>query len=237
IAYALSLLFSRRVRSSYSTLMDSPACIWAIAAILALAPVAAGGIVGRSGWFSQAYALIFLCYWMRTCDIRVRPGFAAGAAAVAWIAAAVQSVATVVVAVDFNRRMTDIDRAYLESADGIVFADDVDYLTDPWWTLQRIDHRTQDLYYERKAFADFHHKDRLPVILPREAEMLDFTMPVDVTFPSCAAIKSDRPTVNDCETAVILPFRRDGYDFYLLLPPRPLAWGERGYQQAPDEMD
>lgn len=236
-AYVLLLLFSRHSRSSFGKLMDSRACIWAVAALLALAPVAAGGIVGRSGWFSQAYAMIFLCYWVRIHDIRVRPGIAVGVATVAWAAAAVQSIATVVVAVDFNRRMTDIDRAYIESADGVVFADDIDYLTEPWWTLQRIDHRTQDLYYERKAFADFHHKERLPVILPREAETLDFTLPLDVTFPSGVAIKSGRPTVKDCETAVILPFRRDGHDFYLMLPPRPLAWGERGYQKAPDEVE
>ena len=227
LAYGIVLTVSRRARQNFSALFSSPACVWAIAAVTALAPVAAGGIVGRSGWFSQAYALIFLCCWVRSAEIRVPLSLAVTSAAAAWLITSAQSVATVITGVEFHERMAEIDRAYVDSPDGIVFAEDVDYLTGPWWTLQRIDHRTQDMYYERKAFAGFYHSDELPVILPPEAELIDFLTIDEAEFPSGVIITTSDPSETQRDAMTVIPFEREGRRFFLLIPRRALAWGER----------
>ncbi len=229
-AYVISLIFSKREKRDFEELFRSPAVVWAIASIIALGPVAVGGIVGRSGWFSQAYAMIFLGCWWRRTDVKMP----AALAAIAWILTVAQSVATAVTAVEFSNKIRAIDSAYLASSDGIVFADDVNYLTSPWWTLQRIDHRTQDLYGDRKAIADFNHKSALPVILPPEAKTLDFTTLDEAEFHSGAIVTSVIPKAELNGSVIAIPFERSGRNFLLLLPKRELAWGERGFQTVPE---
>lgn len=227
VAFICSLICSRRMRRMLPRIAASPAIVWGVAAIVALGPVAAGGIVGRSGWFSQAYALIFMCRWIRMSELRLPRAVTVTAAAVAWIVTVAQSIATSVTAVEFGRRMEAIDEAYLESADGVVFADDIDYLTSPWWTLQRIDHRTQDMTMERENIAGYFHREHLPVILPQAAASIDFNTLHTARFNSGAVITTRKPEGDSCLSATVIPFRRAGREFYLIMPRRRAAWGER----------
>ncbi len=225
-AYILSLVFSRHQRNLAPKLFSTPALAWAVAAIIALLPVAAGGIVGRSGWFSQAYMLIFALCWIRTTEIRLPRAVAAALAAVAATVTAAQSVATVVTATEFHSRITAINRAWLSSPDGIVYAPLVDYTTRPFWTLQRIDHRTQENYYDRLNMTRYYRRPALPVILPTEASAVELDTVTRAAFPDGTVI-SATPMDATAEADTLAFTTATGRRLYLSFPRRHRSWGER----------
>lgn len=66
---AAAVMVPRRLREAVHT----PWVIFAVAAVISLIPSVGGGIVGRSGWFAQTFALIAFYRWGVMCGWHIRP--------------------------------------------------------------------------------------------------------------------------------------------------------------------
>ena len=190
------LLLSPRWREWMSREARSWWGFWMAASVGALVFCAAGGIIGRSGWFSQTFALVALLIWgkaagmvnytrhaasLRSASAGMRKVMAVGlgAAAVFFTAAPIPRVAEMAEAEAAARRALEA------SDDGVVVAAMPVESGQPWWTLGRVRTLDADDYYLHQVIADYYKKPRFLILppgwegLPLTGELPDGALPID----------------------------------------------------------
>lgn len=125
IVICIAVLIVRR-RCSIHQLAHQAWVVYAIAAIVSLISVAMGGIVGRSGWFAQSYALIAFCLLCRNMsDAGMRSSGLVGCIVAYVLLSAI--VAHYLVWTLYQLRISAetqrVMEAYDASQDGVVYAD------------------------------------------------------------------------------------------------------------------
>ncbi len=195
---------------------------WMVAAICALPFCAAGGIMGRSGWFSQTFALIALLQWTRA----LRGSASPVAISVSKLATAILGAAALfftAAPIPYVARMAKAEaeaRAQLvQSRDGVVFADLPDENALPWYTLRRVRTLDPDDYYIHQVVADYYGAPRF-LILPATPERRTLTP----TLPS-SAVPLDPATFNAPPSERFLHTAPDGVQtVYCLIPGTPALY-------------
>ncbi|MCM1518708.1 MAG: DUF6056 family protein [Pseudoflavonifractor sp.] len=234
-----------------AAMMRSSWAVYAVAAIVSMAISAVSGIVGRSGWFAQVFALIALF------RLAVKSGFRIPA----WLGAVTSTLLSVAIvvhlieAVSYQRvtgtQLQDcIDRYAADPASPVY----MDFLGDPqqpWWLL----HKTRgvpdaDDTYIIETITNLHGDSIHPLtVLPTAVMSLSadsITSPVEVT-PAYAArhtlladtippayISPTIPAGTDSRMLcrlnstiyVVVPFARNSRTLYYLTP-RDLDPGDR----------
>lgn len=175
IAIFLALSCKRCGRRYLVTLLHRPAVALAIAAVISGAVSLASGIVGRSGWFAELFAISVI--FTMIGDIWHPRGVIARMLAYALALVVIAQVALVAAWQYWLGREADMLESLYACSDGsLVF---MDYTSDnkvPLALLGRFKGVPDaDDVYLLRCFADYHHPSSpLPVILPRDAAGLDF---------------------------------------------------------------
>lgn len=233
----------RRLRRYFT----SENAIWPVAAICSLPIIAVGGIIGRSGFFSQIFALIALLQYCHPWTyIRVPRKFAAtGAVAIALVTVA-QMVALCIIHRDTYMAGSRIYREYAHSADGIVYCDQPDESARPLWAWSRVRNLKVDDDFTLYALQ-WHYKHARPLVLlpecARDVDLNGLSATAEVRLPSAGiivgaipagAILPDttlwtKPTVGYTadRSHTIMPIPRHGRADLYYIAPRTILFGEK----------
>ncbi len=155
---------------------------WMAASLGALLFCAVGGIIGRSGWFSQSFALIALLIWGKSRSLKLaKPearsryvtvlAMAPGIAAVFFTAAPIPFVAETAALEARARELLKESRA------GVVTEDMPLESEKPWWTLKRVRCLDADDYYLHQVIADYYKKPRFVIVPPETKGMREEKLP------------------------------------------------------------
>lgn len=165
VTILVCLLF-RQGRDAVRRLFDSPLGVFAIAAAASAAVSVASGIVGRSGWFAELYALIALAGWASMYFIfRHR-----SPTVILSVIVAAQAVGVAVCQVRLGREYREFEEAYTSAQSGVVYMDCTRDTDIPWWTLGRLRGvpDPDDLYLLYCLSQYRHPAGAWPVVVPSE---------------------------------------------------------------------
>lgn len=170
LALAAALLITAIVRPrALKPLLQGKVCIWIVAAISAIAFSAVGGIVGRSGWFANIYALIAFALWIPRC--KRQPKWLVGLLGLLVIG---EYAGLTYWQLKRGKELKEVIDLYQQSPDGQVFYDFTDDPDVPWWTM----HRTRgvpdgDDYYSLSSLSVAYGDSLHPLtVLPTSAKSL-----------------------------------------------------------------
>ncbi|MCM1451252.1 MAG: DUF6056 family protein [Clostridium sp.] len=170
VAVALCAAFDRK---RLAAVANTPWIVFAVAGVASMCFSAVGGIVGRSGWFAQAFSLIALVwlFWPK------RPSLALKLAAIILSAVAVCAWAAMTcVQWRLGKEARLARELYLNSPNGTFFMDHSRADKVPWYSLMRprgAAVNSDD--YTRWLFVEEYHIGKPYVMLPAADE----TFPVD----------------------------------------------------------
>lgn len=164
--FIVILALSGRGRKELAWLFTSRLCIFVVAALVSMAVSLASGVVGRSGWFAELFAMIAVFGWLGR---HWHPQALWASTLVSLV-----TVAQIVFVALWQHRLSDefseFETKYVESSDGVVF---MDYTRDdelPWWTLGRLRGVLDpDDGWLLECHAAYYRADEAwPVVLPLE---------------------------------------------------------------------
>lgn len=220
--------FSPKNRKKLSFIFKTPLCVLAIGAFVEMIISVQSGIVGRSGWFAELFAIIVLVRWL---GFRDNPIISSGILTLILQVAISCPIWQFKVWKDFK----NFEKEYTESSDGIVFLDAIRDTDIPTvLTLNRMRGLPDpDDSYLRWCYALYYRKDmKFPVIIPKEAKgMTNDTILsngdiVLTKFPENVRLTKDEPQVTLTQINgmdyVIQPF-----DDMFHLSPRIIDPGDR----------
>lgn len=164
VAYAL---FRRR------ELVDKMKSAWGILAVAAMASMcfsAVGGIVGRSGWFAQTFALMALigCFWPATVGKAMKAGVCAISALsiLCWTAMTNEQMR-------LGAEAKEAAERYWQSMTGTFYMDHTPFDGAGWWTLMRPRGAVSNSdHYSRYLYEQMYRPDRPYAMLPAADEKL-----------------------------------------------------------------
>lgn len=198
---AVSILFCyNNGRKKMRSLIHTPWVVFAVASMCSLLFVAVGGVVGRSGLFSQMYALIALGLLVRRFvgDDRLTSSSAAPVMLMSVLLfglMAAHEIGVCIYQVKGNRELGYCRQLYEDSADGVIFASPMQRNDFPWWTLSKNkacvdndDFWLVEVYDLRLGKGHKHYR-----LLPAELESLS-GMDVDAYYKGTAGwIEVEKP--------------------------------------------
>lgn len=124
---AFGMLRSAESRKKVATFLTTPWSVFAVASVMSACICSVSGIVGRSGWFSQIFALIALWRWGQFCEWRVRPIFATVVSLLISIVLIVHYTGFAVRQLELGSQVREMRALYAASPDGYVFMPDVSF--------------------------------------------------------------------------------------------------------------
>ncbi len=142
------------------------------ASLFSVCFVCVGGIVGRSGWFSQTFSLIVMLRWSSNVKFRICMWLGGIASLLMSVIIIIQGYFVDAELNSINKQEQKLLNLYLESTDGIVYFNSPDCSKLPWWILGRIRCFKDDDDYTRSMLANYYHKPKI-VVLPEELKGID----------------------------------------------------------------
>lgn len=154
----------------------TPWIIFAVAAIASMCFSAMSGIIGRSGWFAQVFALIAMVQWCNDHNYKINRMVGGILSAVLIAAIVIHLVEVTRWQVKVGKEVDVVARNYATSESGIVCFDATRDNQLPWWTLNK--NRgvpdADDLYL-LATFSRYYGVNGAPlVLLPSEVANIDF---------------------------------------------------------------
>lgn len=245
VIFAIETL-SHSGRQRLRRLFMSDKAVWPIAAMISLPIIAVGGIIGRSGFFSQTFALIaILQYWHPWTRHRV----SRGTAAIIAIGLAAITLAQLIGLCIYNRQSYFADKELLEryatSNDGIVYLDRISDSDVPFWAWSRFRNLHIDDAFSAYAIQKYFKKENNLVLLPEKArninldsidktstihlsdnEIITGTRPDNMIMPDTS--HWTKPTIGYTAdgTKIVMPIPRQGQPDIYYIGPRVRLFGE-----------
>lgn len=165
-------------RNAIMTAARTPWIIFAIAAIASMCFSAMSGIVGRSGWFAQVFAIIAIFRWITSHDYKINR-IAGGVISTILIAAITFHYIEIARwQMKLGEEVESVAQMYSESNNGQVYFDATRDNELPWWTLKKTRGvpDADDLYLIT-TFSQFYGTNDYPlVLLPTEVLEIDFDL-------------------------------------------------------------
>lgn len=209
--------------------IHSPWIIFAVAALASCTFSAVSGIVGRSGWFAQIYALIAIYLWADTYNWHISRPSAITLTLIMAIPLTIHYIEFTRYQITSGTQLAQSIQQYTNSPDGIVYGD---YLGDPdkpWWTL----HKTRgvpdadDNWVLATITQCYGNPSRPLTILPTALRTLDprtittTLTPVGANFVTTTIPQGTTPQMRYTHAGtqyVVVPFTRDNITLYLITP-------------------
>lgn len=166
---AFGMLRSAESRKKVAAFMTTPWSVFAVASVMSACICSVGGIVGRSGWFSQVFALIALWRWGQFCEWHVHRILATLVSLLISIVLVVHYVGFAVRQSELHVQVMHMRSRYLSSSDGLVFIPGVQYEdSQPFWLLYkpRGIPDADDLYQIERFNSYYSNSEKHLVILP-----------------------------------------------------------------------
>jgi hypothetical protein len=246
IAVIAVAMLSAGGRKRVLTMLHGTWGFWAISAITGIFIVAIGGIVGRSGWFSQSCALIALVQWLQPAIERrhINPCVGGALATALGALAVAQMVGVDIYSYRGWVKDTELRKMYAASTDGIVYYDMPDGCDLPLWAFSRVRYLQPTDDYTHYALRTYYEKEYSLINLPAKAATIDwenFEPATKIYFdrgyitgqlPDGAVMPSSdkwyRPYIGRdvANRNFIIPFEKSGRTFYYVTPYR-FYWGDR----------
>lgn len=159
--------FTRGARGRLRNFFAGTAGVFAVAALLSMVIAMFSGIIGRSGWFAQVFAVISIAAWGAQ---RWKPE-ARWVAVVTWVAVFAEFAALLFWQIRIKCDFDKFDELYAQSADGVVFMDAMRDSDIPLYTLGRLRALPDaDDVFLLEYYAIYHRRDcAVPTILPADA--------------------------------------------------------------------
>lgn len=176
----------KKWRHMLHELVYSPAVVLAFASLVGAVISVASGIVFRSGWFAELFAILAFCAWFKPISLVDRYF-----APVTLIAVSVVMISCVYWQRIIYRDFNELEIKYAESSDGTVFMDRVRDTDIPMVLTQnrlRGIPDPDDVYLLSVFSEYFGRKGQMPVILPTEAMKFMNGLPEDTVGLSCGDI-------------------------------------------------
>lgn len=173
IVVLVSMTFFSVGRSIIRQKLSSPIIVLATAAVVSGVISVASGVIGRSGWFAQVYALIVLGWAWLQCYRRSH--IATACAMVLAIAAAIHYAFVLSWQIRLGREYDSFLARYIEMTerhpDGVVYTDFTHDDEIPLPVLNRVRGVPDaDDAYQLSTFSGYYSPDSIwPIILPEEA--------------------------------------------------------------------
>lgn len=163
----IGIMSTRKVgRRALGKESKSPVTALAVAAVVSAVVAILSGIVGRSGWFAETYAIVVLAYLANKAVKNELPAGRIAAWAIALLIT-VQAAYSVVYQYKIHKEFERYNRLYSESNNGIIFMDATRDSELPAILLNRLrgvpDH---DDYYLHECLQRYYHKAEAPILLP-----------------------------------------------------------------------
>lgn len=233
----------RSGRKRLTDFAGSPGIAFAVAAVVSSGISLMSGIVGRSGWFAEVYALIVI--FDLCCPLRGKEG--RGERIVALLLGLLLIAQTSLVALWqmwLGREFKVFEKIFTTGNEEVVFMQYTRDTNVPSALLGRFAGVPDpDDVYLLKTFGEYYRPGAMPVILPAEASNLPYGEPVDTVLPCGDIITStlpggtrvhstDREKIDmylldsDSGEIVVRPFSR-GNNIYYHLSKRILDPGDR----------
>lgn len=155
----------------------TPWIIFAIAAIASMCFSAMSGIVGRSGWFAQVFAIIAIFRWITSHDYNINRITGGIISTILILAIIFHYAETARWQMKLGKEIETVAQMYGESKDGQVYFDATRDNELPWWTLNKTRGvpDADDLYL-LLTFSNYYRTEKqdLLILLPTEIINIDF---------------------------------------------------------------
>ena len=188
----------------------TPWIIFAIAAIASMCFSAMSGIVGRSGWFAQIFAIIAIFHWITTHEYKINRTIGGIISTILVAAILFHYIETARWQMKVGKEVEDAAQLYSESKDGQVYFDATRDNELPWWTLNKTRGvpDADDLYL-LAAFSQYYGNDNAPLkLLP--TEVLDINAELLKTNGIVALKNGDKISTSPISEAKTLTSEREG---------------------------
>lgn len=181
-----------------------------VAAIVSAVIALASGIVGRSGWFAEIYAVLFIFSIINKYRYENR-----ALSYIIYILLLIQTVQVIQWQYKLGREAERVESLYKMSDNNVIYFDATADTDVPWWVLGRFKGvaDADDVYLLSTLAKYYHPGSPIPVILP--AEIKDMKIDGDTTLlASGSFITKDAPkdvqTYMPREKIGIMLYNRDG---------------------------
>lgn len=208
----------RPMREKFKQLIRTPWVIFVIAAVASLPFCAVSGIIGRTGWFSQIFAIVTVFYYYNATGFSLNRRLAA----VLSIGLAVLLVAHCFVTLRqqyvMGRELMSMIDLYRRSPDGVVY---MDYIRDSEqhpFALRKARgvHDPEETYYIETITRYYGSEDRPLVVVPEAIEKIPAAEIAGIE-PVGDCFVSDS-YVGERDGYVVVPFTKEGRRLYLYRP-------------------
>lgn len=220
IAWIAIGLMIRPMRENMLRLARTPWVIFVVASVASLAFCAVSGIIGRTGWFSQIFAVIAIFYYYNETGLRISRKVAAIISVALIVVLAVHFAVLIRQQYEMGCEMKIAIAEYQKSTDGVVY---MDYTRDSQqhpWALRKA-RGVPDPYeeYYIQSITEYYGDVNRPfVVVPKGVEQMaasDIKGIVPIGDGFYVADKVDGVDVTDY---VIVPFCKEGVKLFLLSP-------------------
>ncbi len=154
----------------------TPWIIYTVAAIASMCFSAMSGVVGRSGWFAQIFAIIAIFRWITSHDYKINRTTSGVISSILIFSIVFHYVDTTRWQITLGKEVETVAQMYSESKNGQVYFDATRDNELPWWTLKKTRGvpDADDLYLI-SSFSKFYGTMGFPfVLLPTEVLEIDF---------------------------------------------------------------
>lgn len=220
VAWIAVGMMIRSMRENILRLIRTPWVIFVVASVVSLVFCSISGIIGRTGWFSQIFAVIAIFYYYNETGLRISRK----------VAVAISTVLIVVLAVHFavllrqqyvmGCELKTAIAEYRESTDGVVY---MDYTRDSQQhpLALRKARGVPDPHegYFINSITNFYGSEEHPfVVVPTAVKQLSASDVKGVVNLGNGFCISDSNVGIDESDYVVVPFRKDGATMFLLSP-------------------
>ena len=210
----------RSMRAKMLSLVRTPWVIFVVASIVSSAFCAVSGIIGRTGWFSQIFAIIAVLYYYNETGLRISRR----------VAAVISGVLIVVLGSHFaillrqqyvmGRELKTAIAEYQKSSDGVVY---MDYTRDSQqhpWVLRKArgvpDPSAMERYYINSITEYYGDESRPFVVVPKAVEQMPVSELKGIVPIGNGFYVTDNLNGIDTDRYDTVPFRKDGVKLFLL---------------------
>lgn len=241
ILVVITALFYKRGRKEIHSLCNTPWLVLSVASICSMMFVAVGGVVGRSGLFSQIYALIAIGIFVRhsvgDSRLSIRRFPFRLISVLLFLVMAAHESGVCAYQILGNKQLKQCRDLYQQSVDGVIYASPMQRNEFPWWTLRKNkacidndDYWLIDVYDLRLGAPDKHYR-----LLPEALRNFDYkNSRVDYKDISGWVVNrrpddvdSDNIIIHDGKQFTVVEFCSTSGDALFYISPRIIDPGDR----------